>query len=129
MDVRLTSGITHEDSRGTLRSVNAFDMSPVKRFYTISNSFEISRRGWIMHKCETKWFFPLRGKTTIIIEPDQIDLAGVSQRITLDASKPAVLEVPPNTWFVIEQDGTAEVQVFSNCCVGEFANDDFRRPL
>jgi dTDP-4-dehydrorhamnose 3,5-epimerase len=129
MDVRLIKGDTHEDLRGTLRFVNEFDMSPVKRFYTVSNSVEIPCRGWIMHKRETKWFFPLRGKTTILIRPDHADGVSALQHITLDASSPSVFEVPPGYWFLIEQDGTAEVQVFSNCHVGEFANDDFRRPL
>ena len=62
-------GGTHADARGTLRLCNDFDMSEVKRFYTISNSKEQPKRGWIGHKQETKWFFPLRGTTTILVEP------------------------------------------------------------
>ena len=67
MEVRLIEGGRHEDARGSLRFCNDFDLKPVKRFYTISNSAEHPERGWIMHKRETKWFFPLRGKTGVKI--------------------------------------------------------------
>ena len=47
----------------------------------------------------------------------------------LNAEEPKVLKVPSGNWFSIEQDGNAEVMVFSDSKVGEFANDDFRRHL
>ncbi len=124
MDVRLIVGGRHEDARGNMRFCNDFDLTPVKRFYTISNSAEHPQRGWIMHKRETKWFFPLRGVTTIKIESPSLCAPNL---YTLDASHPVILEVSPGNWFLIEQAGTAEVQVFSNCFVGEFPNDDFRK--
>ena len=128
MEVSLVLGGRHADARGCLRFCNDFDMSAVKRFYTISNSAAEPQRGWIMHKRETKWFFPLSGVTTIKIESLNRGKP-TPLHYTLDAQHPQVLCVPPNNWFCIEQDGTAEVQVFSNCRVGEFENDDFRRPL
>lgn len=128
MEVQLIRGGSHVDARGCLRFCNDFDMSEVKRFYTISNSAAEPQRGWIMHKRETKWFFPVTGVTKVKIESD-IRSTPTPILYTLDARHPQVLCVPPNNWFCIEQDGTAEVQVFSNCCVGEFVDDDFRRPL
>lgn len=113
------------DARGTLRFCNEFDMGGVRRFYTISNSTEHGKRGWIMHKRETKWFFPVRGKTKVKVEIE----GGRQMSYLLDADDSAVLQVPPENWFLIEQDGTAEVLVFSNCTTGEFPDDDFRRPL
>ena len=167
--VKLITGGSHADARGTLRFCNDFDLTQVKRFYTIANSAEQPRRGWIMHKRETKWFFPLGGVTNIYIDNgrvERVDRGGGNSHkehkehkdfdmpaaqegpgdsspdtkdstcstrsprlIKLDASRPQVLEVPPDHWFLIEQDGTGEVQVFSNCSVDEFENDDFRRPL
>ena len=126
-------GGSHTDVRGTLRFCNEFDMGAVKRFYTISNSVECPVRGWIGHKKETKWFFPLKGTTTITVEPmDGAALAAKNAEVAkvafvLDSGKPSVLKVEPGNWFCIEQDGTAEVMVFSDCKVGEFENDDFRR--
>ena len=149
----------HADERGVLRFCNGFDMSAVRRFYTISNSADQPVRGWIGHRRETKWFFPLKGKTIIEVEAmdngrvehadlvegdgcigrvERVDRAGVgmndstySTRLktyTLSADTPSVLKVPPDNWLCIKQDGNAEVMVFSDCMVGEFKDDDFRRP-
>ena len=68
MNTELIQGGLHTDARGALRFCNDFDMSAVKRLYTISNSAEQPVRGWIGHKKETKWFFPLRGRTVIEVE-------------------------------------------------------------
>ena len=132
MNVEFLQGGSHSDVRGTLLFCNDFDMSAVKRFYTIANSAAEPVRGWIGHKKETKWFFPLKGTTTILVEP--MDSAAKNAEVAkvaflLDSGKPSVLKVEPGNWFCIEQDGTAEVIVFSDCKVGEFENDDFRRSL
>jgi len=140
-------GGRHEDARGALRFCNDFDMTQVKRFYTVSNSAEQPKRGWIMHRRETKWFFPLRGVTRIVVQADgsssELELPqAVELTFTLSASNPAVLCVPPGHWFLIDQSpelqprsgpnfstSSPEVQVFSNCHVGEFQDDDFRKEI
>ena len=141
-------GGAHADARGVLRFCNDFDMSAVRRFYTIANSVECPVRGWIGHRRETKWFFPLKGVTEIIVEPmddgraERADRAESGENdstrstcstrlktYTLSADGPVVLKVPPGNWFCIRQDGSAEVMVFSDCRVGEFMDDDFRRPF
>jgi len=107
-------------------------MSAVRRFYTIANSAECPVRGWIGHRRETKWFFPLKGKTTIAMEPMDCSRAETPRRreeAVLEADKPSVLKVEPGNWFCIRQDGNAEVMVFSDCRLGEFEDDDFRREL
>ena len=131
MNPKLIQGGTYTDARGEVRFCNDFDMSAVKRFYTIANRAEQPVRGWIGHKKETKWFFPLKGETVIEIEP-MADSRGENSprsRYLLDVNVPAVLKVPPGNWFCIRQDGNAEVMVFSDCKVGEFEDDDFRRPI
>ena len=143
MNLELIVGGSHSDVRGTLRFCNDFDMSAVKRFYTIANSASEPVRGWIGHKKETKWFFPLRGATIIEVEAmdngrveraDRVDEGANNsacptrlKTYTLFADTPLVLKVPSGNWFCIKQDGNAEVMVFSDCKVGEFENDDFRR--
>lgn len=132
MNPVLIQGGCFADARGALRFCNDFDMSAVKRFYTIANSADQLVRGWIGHKRETKWFFPLKGTT--IIEVEAMDLAtkdteNTKFSIVLDADKPSVLKVEPGNWFCIKQDGNAEVMVFSDCKIGEFEGDDFRRPI
>lgn len=132
MKPELIVGGSHSDARGVLRFCNDFDMSAVKRFYTIANNAAEPVRGWIGHRKETKWFFPLKGKTTIVLEAMDCSRAETQRRgeeFVLDANEPNVLKVTPGNWFCIEQDGNAEMMVFSDCKVGEFENDDFRRPL
>ena len=136
MNTELIQGGRYADARGVLRFCNDFDMSVVKRFYTIANSVEQPVRGWIGHKKETKWFFPVRGKTVIEVEcfgqdlQDEQDCVGeVTAKFVLISEEPRVVKVPPGNWFCIEQDGNAEVMVFSDCRVGEFEGDDFRREL
>ena len=131
MNEELIQGGLYTDARGVLRFCNDFDMSEVKRFYTIANSAEQPVRGWIGHKKETKWFFPLRGRTEIEVESFNAELQSGrgAEEFVLDAERPCVLKVPPGNWFKIVQGGTAEVMAFSDCKVGEFENDDFRREL
>lgn len=125
LESELIIGGSHVDARGSMRFCNDFTFPGIKRFYTIANSPEKPMRGWIMHKREAKWFFPLRGVTIILVNADA-RFEG-SRRYVLEAEKPAILSVPPGNWFLIEQHGDSEVQVFSNCAVGEFPEDDFRK--
>ena len=134
MKPEIIEGGMHIDARGALRFCNDFDMSAVKRFYTIANSAEQPVRGWIGHKRETKWFFPLKGTTEIVVEPmgdfnAEMQSGREAERFVLKEEEPKVLKVPSGNWFSIEQDGNAEVMVFSECKVGEFDGDDFRRSL
>ena len=153
MNTEVIQGGRYADARGVLRFCNDFDLSAVKRFYTIANSAEQPVRGWIGHKKETKWFFPVRGRTVIEVESFGQDLQdgqdfgfrvsssecrvgigaegakGSLERFILNENEPKVLKVPPGNWFKIIQDRNAEVMVFSDCKVGEFENDDFRRKL
>ena len=120
-------GGVHVDARGALRFCNDFDMASVKRFYTISNSPEQPVRGWIGHRKETKWFFPLKGMTAIRVE--QMSDSACATRFELSADSPSVLKIPGGNWFCIEQHDDAEVMVFSDCKIGEYENDDLRKPL
>ena len=135
MKPELIAGGNYSDVRGTLRFCNDFDMSMVRRFYTIANSVECPVRGWIGHRRETKWFFPLKGTTTVTVEPMAGEMVAAKdaevakESFVLNSDRPSVLKVKPGNWFCIEQHDGAEVMVFSDCRVGEFENDDFRRPL
>ena len=126
----LIQGGAHTDARGTLRFCNDFNMASVRRFYIIANSVEQPVRGWIGHKRETKWFFPLKGTTTVTVESmSEPTCPTCSTRFNLSATSPSVLKIPGGNWFCIEQHDGAEVMVFSDCKVGEYENDDLRRPI
>lgn len=59
------------DHRGTIRFVNDFDMSQVKRFYIIENSDTETIRGWRAHRIEQRWFHVLQGEFRVgLVEID-----------------------------------------------------------
>ena len=59
-NMKIINGGTFKDSRGTLRFVNDFDFSEVKRFYQIENSSTDIVRAWQGHKIEEKFFLLLQ---------------------------------------------------------------------
>lgn len=69
--IELISGGSYTDHRGTLQFLNDFDMSTVKRFYTIEHPDTKIKRGWRGHRIEQRWFYVLVG--SFQIETVQID--------------------------------------------------------
>src|SRR5690606_19576757 len=49
------------DHRGSIRFVNEFDMTAVKRFYIIESKDTETIRGWRAHRTEQRWFYVLEG--------------------------------------------------------------------
>ena len=60
----LTGGV-FTDHRGTLKYNNGFDMSQVKRFYTIEHPDTSTIRAWRGHKIEQRWFSVSKGAFVI----------------------------------------------------------------
>ena len=48
-------------NRGSIRFVNDFDMTAVKRFYIIENKDTETIRGWRAHRIEQRWFYVIEG--------------------------------------------------------------------
>lgn len=64
-------GNRHEDQRGIITFNNEFDVSAVKRIYTIENVSLDFIRGWQGHKIEQRWFACMNGAFEIkMIEID-----------------------------------------------------------
>lgn len=63
--VRIWKGGTYSDERGRLSFVNELSLLGVKRFYTILHPSTYVIRAWQGHRCEAKYFFPLRGRFLI----------------------------------------------------------------
>ena len=61
----LIQGGKHSDQRGQLTFFNTFDMSKIKRFYSIQNIDTEMIRAWRGHKIEQRWFYPVQGKFVI----------------------------------------------------------------
>lgn len=70
----IIEGNMHKDKRGTIRFINDFDLSNVKRMYAIEPKKEYIR-AWQGHYKETKWFFAAKGRfivKTIDMQTEQI---------------------------------------------------------
>lgn len=95
---KLIQGGSHQDQRGSIQFLNDFDMSPVKRFYCITNANTEVKRGWRGHKIEQRWFFASQGvfsiKLVAISNWDKPDPATPITEFVLDATEVAVLHVP-----------------------------------
>ena len=57
----IIEGGKFKDDRGEIRFVNDFDMTEVKRFYTIFHPDTSIIRAWQGHKIETRWFYCTEG--------------------------------------------------------------------
>jgi dTDP-4-dehydrorhamnose 3,5-epimerase-like enzyme len=124
-------GGVHQDVRGTLAHVNDFDMSRVKRFYTIEHPATTIVRAWQGHKEEEKWFYVIRGIFQVkLIRIDNWEAPSEKLKasefiLTADESK--VLHIPAgyaNGFRALEPD--SKLIVFSNFTVEQSAKDNFR---
>ncbi|MCT2409540.1 WxcM-like domain-containing protein [Chryseobacterium antibioticum] len=70
----ILKGSKFKDDRGALKFNNDFDVSSIKRIYTIENENLSFIRGWQGHKIEQRWFACMNGKFKIgVIEIDNFD--------------------------------------------------------
>ena len=71
----ILEGNKHEDDRGIITYNNEFDISKIKRIYTIENHSTDFVRGWQGHKIEQRWFASMKGKFEIsVIEIDNFEI-------------------------------------------------------
>jgi dTDP-4-dehydrorhamnose 3,5-epimerase len=94
----IIKGGKHTDSRGVLSYINGFDLSPVRRFYTIEHPTTEIVRGWRGHKIEQRWFSVVEG--IFLVKLVQIDdwknpnPALKQLSFTLSEAEHSVLHVP-----------------------------------
>ncbi|GAA4053984.1 WxcM-like domain-containing protein [Flavobacterium chungnamense] len=69
MKPKLIFGGCHKDERGIVKFNNDFNMSVIKRMYTIENNTSNSIRGWQGHKIEQRWFIAIVGSFQIDVKP------------------------------------------------------------
>jgi dTDP-4-dehydrorhamnose 3,5-epimerase len=119
------------DDRGEIQFVNDFDMSEIRRFYTIFHPNISIIRAWQGHKIETRWFFCTEGSFDIRIvkidnwESPSEDL--IPKKFILNANNPTVLKIENgyvNGMKAISQN--SKLISFSNFKLGENSNDEFR---
>lgn len=119
------------DDRGSVRFVNDFNFSGVKRFYMIENHKEGFVRAWHGHKLEGKYMMCVQGSVLIgAVKIDNWENPSPDLkpfRVTLSHQTPAVLAIPPgyaNGIMSLTED--AKLMVFSNSTLENSLNDDIR---
>jgi len=113
------------DDRGSVRFVNDFDFSNVKRFYQVENHRSGFIRAWHGHKKEGKYVYVSSG--TAIIGIVNMETEEV-QKFVLSSKSPKVLFIPPNNYngFKTLEDNTS-VLFFSTTSLEESLGDDIRQ--
>jgi dTDP-4-dehydrorhamnose 3,5-epimerase len=140
---KLINGGVAVDDRGSIRFVNDFDFSGVKRFYQISTHSDLKGfiRAWHGHKKEGKYVYVAKGSAVVgavkmevrgdlndisdaLIEPE-----GKPERFILSAEAPKVLWIPPgyaNGFMALEP--KTIIQFFATSTLEDSLNDDIRFP-
>ncbi|MFC3353420.1 hypothetical protein [Sphingobacterium zeae] len=134
MELNTIQGGIAQDGRGSIRFVNEFDMSLVKRFYIIRNADTELVRGWRGHKIEQRWFYVLSGEFSLDLvkidnwaKPDQ---SLPVHNIILKACEMKVLNVPngyATAFRALEQD--SELLVYADYPLSHAVEDDFTWPI
>ena len=65
MKPKLIKGGSHSDNRGSIIFNNDFDVSEIKRIYTIQNKNTNFVRAWQGHAIERRWFSVVKGSFEI----------------------------------------------------------------
>lgn len=128
---KLLKGGTYTDARGTLSFVNEFDLSPVRRMYSIVHSDKNVVRAWQGHQQESKWFKCIKGSFVVawkkiddFSNPSPLPL---SEYAILDSKQSEILFIPPgyaNGLKALEPN--SEIMVFSDYNLGESLDDKIR---
>jgi len=127
MKVNLISGGVAVDDRGSVRFVNDFDFSDVKRFYQVDNHRAGFIRAWHGHKKEGKYVYVPKGSA--LIGAVKMEGEEEARKYTLSEQHPKILWIPPgyaNGFMSLTND--AIIQFFSTSSLEDSLNDDIRFP-
>ena len=130
----IIKGDLFKDNRGKLFSCNRFDMSLVKRMYSIENCDSNYIRGWKGHKIETRWFFANKGSmiinTILISDLENAQPLPVINTFKLNEDNLNILEVPPGFATSIKQYSNGDrICVYADYQLGVSGDEDLRWDL
>lgn len=113
------------DDRGSVRYVNDFDFSGVKRFYQVENHQKGFIRAWHGHEKEGKYVYVVKGSILLGVV-DMVD-ENIEQYI-LSSTLPKILYIPPQKYngFKTLEENTI-VMFFSTSSIEESKGDDIRQ--
>ncbi|MFZ3564400.1 MULTISPECIES: WxcM-like domain-containing protein [Tenacibaculum] len=130
---KILSGGNFSDQRGTLTFNNDFDMSAVKRIYTLQNTTTDFVRGWQGHTIEQRWFSCLQGSIKVqCIELDSSEEPNKNlpiEEFILSSESLDVLHIPAGYVTAIQTlSNDAKLVSMSDYKLGE-VDDVVRYPL
>jgi dTDP-4-dehydrorhamnose 3,5-epimerase len=132
MEIKLYNGGIAVDDRGSVRFVNDFNFSDVKRFYQVENHRRGFIRAWHAHEKEGKYVYVATGSALVGAVPLVNNNLTVSEgkKFVLSAKKPAVLFIPSGygNGFMNLEEGT-NILFFSTKTLDESLGDDIRFPF
>ncbi len=128
---KMLAGQLAVDDRGEVGFVNEFDLSRIRRFYTVTNHRKGFVRAFHGHRAEEKYVTAVTGAVLVACvavddwQNPSRDLP--VHRFVLSEKSPAVLHIPAGyaNGFMSLTDG-AKVIFFSTATVEESRRDDFR---
>jgi len=130
---KLYKGTVFVDDRGIVEFNNDLDLSPIKRYYTVSNHVPGFVRAWHGHEREAKYFTMLSGSAIIVAvqmmlyKNDWTLNWDIQSRETLSAQTPTVFYIPPgyaNGFSLLTPD--SKLLVLSSSTTEESTQDDIR---
>ena len=129
----IIKGGSYSDVRGTMRFVNDFRFSDVKRFYLIKHPDTKIIRAWQGHQLEKKYFFPISGSFVIAwVKIDNFENPSdnlIPEYHILSAESSDILSVPKgyaNGLKALEPD--SEIMIFSDMSLEDSVNENIRYP-
>ena len=133
-EVKQFAGGVSVDDRGSVRFVNDFNFSGVKRFYHIENHARGFIRAWHGHLIEGKYVYVAHGTALvgvghIMAQDGEIKAGELLWRGVLSSASPKVLWIPPgnaNGFQSLEED--TSIMFFSTSSLEDSKLDDFRLP-
>jgi len=126
----IIKGGCHSDSRGQLFYNNSFDVTAIKRIYSIENESVDVVRAWQGHQIEQRWFSAVMGSFTIqLIAIDHWEKPSKNLKMSifkLDSKNLDVLHVPAGYVSSIQAlEKGAKLLVMANYLLGEI-KDEYR---
>lgn len=126
----ILNGKKFEDERGIITFNNDFDVSQIKRIYTIENHTTEFIRGWQGHRIEKRWFACIKGNFLIsVIKVDDFQNPSKDLRIqqfTLDDKTLDYLFISPGCITAIKSsEKGSKLLVLADYNLGE-VQDEYR---
>ncbi len=130
-NLKIIKGNSHYDDRGEVAFINDFDMSDIKRLYTISNKDVNILRAWQGHKIESKFLKVIQGSFIIgCVLIDNWENPSDNLKpdfFKLTCTKNEILCIPPgyaNGIKALEMD--SKLMSFSDLTIDEAKNDNYK---